>query len=56
MALKQILVLLHVVHLFIPEECIIETEFLKPTFDKQGGLEKLRKKVQMTEEPGCMTG
>jgi hypothetical protein len=50
MALKQILVLLHVVHSFIPEECIIETEFLKPTFDKQGGLEKLRKKVPMTEE------
>jgi hypothetical protein len=50
MALKQILVLLHVIHSFIPEECVLETEYLKPTFDKQGGLEKLQKKVQLTEE------
>jgi hypothetical protein len=32
MALKQILVLLHVIFSFIPEECILETEYLKPTF------------------------
>ena len=41
-ALKQILVLLHIIHSFVPEECILETEFLKPTFNsKQGGLDKL---------------
>jgi hypothetical protein len=49
-ALKQILVFLHIIHSFVPEECILETELLKPTFDKQGGLEKLYKKVPMTEE------
>ena len=62
MALKQILVLLHVIFSYIPEECILETEYLKPTFDKSSfssshggggggaGLEKLQKKVPMTEE------
>jgi hypothetical protein len=48
--LKQVLVLLHVIHSFIPEECILETEYLKPTFDKQGGLEKLQRRVELTEE------
>jgi hypothetical protein len=48
--LKQVLVLLHVIHSFIPEECILETEYLKPIFDKQGGLEKLQKRVELTEE------
>ena len=50
MTLKQILVLLHVIHSFIPEECILETEFLKPTFNKQGGLEKLVEQIPMAEE------
>jgi hypothetical protein len=52
--LKQILVLLHVIHSFIPEECILETEYLKASFDKQGGLEKLQKRVELTEEEARM--
>lgn len=50
MTLKQILVLLHVIHSFIPEECILETEFLKPTFNKQGGLEKLVEQIPVSAE------
>jgi hypothetical protein len=62
MALQQILVLLHIVHSFIPEKCVIETEYLKPTFDKgsssssfsesggMAGLEKLERKIPMTED------
>lgn len=55
MALKQILVLLHIIFSYVPEECIVETEYLKPTFDRSipnggGGLEKLQKKVPMSME------
>ena len=35
-AMQQILVLLHVIHSYIPEDCILETDLLKPTFDKNG--------------------
>ena len=66
MAMKQILVLLHVIFSYVPEECILETEYLKPTFDTKesdggsggsgsaggssAGLEKLQKKVSMTAD------
>lgn len=50
MTLKQILVLLHIIHSFIPRECILETDSLKPTFNKQGGLEKLVEQVAVAEE------
>ena len=50
MALQQILVLLHVIHSFIPEECILETDLLKPFFDKAGGLEKLMEYIPITED------
>ena len=50
MAMQQILVLLHVIHSFIPEECILETDFLKPVFDKSNGLEKLMESVPISEE------
>ena len=50
MTLKHILMLLHIIHSYVPEQCIVETENLKPTFDKQGGLELLTERVQMTHE------
>ncbi len=50
MTLKHILVLLHVIHSFIPEECILETEYLKPTFNKQGGLEKLVEHIPLSND------
>ena len=50
MALQQILVLLHVIHSFIPEECILETDLLKPTFDKNGGLEKLVEHIPISDD------
>ncbi len=50
MAHQQILVLLHIIHSFIPEECILETDLLKPTFDKSGGLEKLLELVPLSKE------
>jgi hypothetical protein len=50
MAMQQILVLLHVIHSFIPEDCILETDTLKPFFDKAGGLEKLVEWIEMSEE------
>lgn len=50
MAMQQILVLLHVIHSFIPEECILETDVLKPSFDKAGGLEKLLETLPISEE------
>ena len=49
MALQQILVLLHVIHSYIPEECVLETDILKPTFDKTGGLDKIMEKVELSE-------
>lgn len=50
MTLKHILVLLHVINSFIPEECILETEYLKPSFNDQGGLEKLVEKIPLSDE------
>ena len=50
MAMQQILVLLHVIHSFIPEECILETDVLKPVFDKSNGLEKLMESVPISED------
>ncbi len=51
MTLKQILVLLHIIHSFVPEDCILETEFLKPTFNsKQGGLDKLVEQIPMSPD------
>lgn len=49
MALQQILVLLHVIHSYIPEECVLETDLLKPSFDKSGGLDKIMEKVHITD-------
>lgn len=49
MTLKHILVLLHIIHSFIPEECILETEYLKPTFNAQGGLEKLVEHIPLSD-------
>ena len=55
MAMQQILVLLHVIHSFIPEECILETDLLKPTFTDSAkggdsGLEKLLELIPLSED------
>jgi hypothetical protein len=51
MAYKQIMMLLHVLNSFIPEECVVETEIMKPKIDpKTGGLDYLEMKVPMTDE------
>lgn len=43
-------VLLHVLHSFIPKECVAETDLLKPLLDKKGsGLDKIMEKVEMTD-------
>lgn len=50
MAMQQILVLLHVIHSYIPEECLLETDLLKPSFDKQGCLVKLMEKIPIPDD------
>lgn len=49
MAMQQILVLLHVIHSYIPEECLLETDLLKPTFDKSSCLDKLMEKIPISD-------
>ena len=46
---QQIMCLLTVIHSFIPRECILETEHLKPVFQNDG-LHTLYRKVVLTEE------
>ncbi len=48
-AYQQILCLLTVIHSFVPRECILQTEYLRPTF-KDDGLLTLHKKVELSEE------
>jgi hypothetical protein len=45
----QLLVLLHVLNSFIPQECILQTEYLKPFLHSHCGLEKLIQEVELPE-------
>jgi hypothetical protein len=50
MAWLQIMCLLHIITSPVPESCVLETDFLKPTFNKHKFLEKISKRIPLNSD------